>query len=244
MFLENKYSEWYMSIISRAKTRLIEGYTEKHHIIPKSLGGDDSLENLVVLTAREHFICHLLLTKMVNGSAKYKMFKAARMMATTSSDGQHRYEITSKIYSILKSDPELPEETRQKMSASQKNRFANTIGTFNGKTHSADTKQKLRMSRLGKKDSEETRLRKSIAGKNKLPITEETRQKLSIANKGKDLSGEKNPFFGKKHSDEHRERQRLEKLNSPRHECPHCSKITDTMNYARWHGDKCKNKQQ
>ena len=243
MFLENKYTDWYMSITGRAKTRLIEGYTEKHHILPKSLGGDDSVENIAVLTAREHFICHLLLTRMVVGRERHKMFKAARMMAITSSSGQHRYKITSKIYSILKTDPELPIETRQKMSVSQKNRFANTVGTFSGKTHSEETKQKIRMSRIGKKDSEITRLNKSKAGKNKPPITEETRQKLSIANRGKDLSGSKNPFYGKTHSDEQREKKRQEKLNSPRHECPHCSKITDTMNYARWHGDKCKNKQ-
>lgn len=37
---------------------LSQTYTEKHHIIPKSLGGDNSKTNLVVLTGRQHFICH------------------------------------------------------------------------------------------------------------------------------------------------------------------------------------------
>ena len=54
------------------------------------------------------------------------------------------------------------------------------------------------------------------------------------------MIGEKNGFFGKKHSEEQRQRKKEEKLNSPRHTCIHCGKITDTMNHARWHGDKCK----
>lgn len=42
MFLENKYTKWYFGIISKALARdIYEGYTEKHHIIPKALGGDD-----------------------------------------------------------------------------------------------------------------------------------------------------------------------------------------------------------
>jgi hypothetical protein len=61
IFINNKYTNWYNSIINNVKNRNITGYTEKHHIIPSSLGGDNSKENIVSLTAREHFVCHLLL---------------------------------------------------------------------------------------------------------------------------------------------------------------------------------------
>ena len=56
MFLNNKYYVWYNSIISQAKSRPLikENYYEKHHIIPKSMGGDNNSNNLVFLTAREH----------------------------------------------------------------------------------------------------------------------------------------------------------------------------------------------
>lgn len=50
----------YNQLIKRVKTRILEGYYEKHHIILKCMGGDNSLENLVKLTAREHFLCHWL----------------------------------------------------------------------------------------------------------------------------------------------------------------------------------------
>ena len=64
-----EYSKVYNRIIARGKERghdkkKLEGYYEAHHILPKCLGGDDSKENLVLLTAKEHFICHLLLEKM------------------------------------------------------------------------------------------------------------------------------------------------------------------------------------
>jgi hypothetical protein len=76
LFINNKYTIWYYSIINNAKNRNTESYIEKHHIIPRSMGGDNSSDNIVVLTAREHFICHLLLTKMTVGENRYKMLSA------------------------------------------------------------------------------------------------------------------------------------------------------------------------
>jgi hypothetical protein len=63
-FLDNKYTIWYYSIISNRQNNPSDGYTEKHHIIPKSLGGSNKKENLVNLTAREHFVCHRLLMRL------------------------------------------------------------------------------------------------------------------------------------------------------------------------------------
>lgn len=62
-FLKNKYTKYYFLIINNSKNRTKQ-YSEKHHIIPKSFGGTDDSENLVDLTPREHFICHMLLTKI------------------------------------------------------------------------------------------------------------------------------------------------------------------------------------
>ena len=56
----------------------------KHHIIPKSLGGSDDACNLVSLTAREHFVCHLLLTKMLTDGNRHKMVYALHMLSNAS----------------------------------------------------------------------------------------------------------------------------------------------------------------
>lgn len=58
------YKKIYETIIENAKQNTSGGYTESHHIMPKCVGGTDDKDNLVELSAREHFICHLLLAKM------------------------------------------------------------------------------------------------------------------------------------------------------------------------------------
>lgn len=62
------YTKHYGLLIERAKTReKPDAYLERHHVTPKCMGGDDSPENLVLLTAEEHFVAHQLLVKMNPG---------------------------------------------------------------------------------------------------------------------------------------------------------------------------------
>ena len=98
IFIKNKYTNWYYSIIKTALSRPVSGYTERHHIIPKSLGGDNSGKNLVKLTAREHFICHHLLTKMTLGYEQIKMLHALGKFIQNN-HLQHR-NITARHYEI------------------------------------------------------------------------------------------------------------------------------------------------
>jgi NUMOD3 motif len=107
IFIDNKYTRWYYNIVNNAKTRTTFGYTESHHIIPKSCGGDNSKANLVKLTAKEHFICHLLLTKAVDDNFRSKMIYAFHGMKAKQPK-QIRYisnlEIGSKLYQKLKEE--------------------------------------------------------------------------------------------------------------------------------------------
>lgn len=103
LFIDNKYTSIYFSIIERSRNRNISGYTEKHHIIPKSLGGTNERSNLVKLSAREHYICHLLLTRMTTGNNKSKMVHAASAFVTwASSRHDRKIKINSKIFQTLK----------------------------------------------------------------------------------------------------------------------------------------------
>lgn len=72
------YKQIYINLINRAKNRLIEGYTESHHIIPRCMGGTDHPSNLVNLTPEEHYTAHLLLVKIYPNNKK--LVKAAAMM--------------------------------------------------------------------------------------------------------------------------------------------------------------------
>lgn len=150
MYLSNKYTIVYNNIISRAKARVLDGYSEKHHIIPKCLGGKDTKENLVRLTAREHFICHRLLVKMVEGKAKFQMIKAVDMM-TTRAKVHDRYSIPSRLFEKLKLDaatamsvltkgkPKHSDSTKQKMSAAAKGR----VSPFKGKKMTTEQRKKV-----------------------------------------------------------------------------------------------------
>ena len=95
------YQNIYNNIINTRKQKTFNGYTEKHHIIPKSLGGGDNKDNLVELSAREHFICHLLLTKMYKeGTVEWiKMCKAFMNMFR---HGNHKRYCPSKWYAYCR----------------------------------------------------------------------------------------------------------------------------------------------
>lgn len=86
----NKYTKWYIELILKGKNRALNkkhaqsicGYVEKHHIVPKSFKPDDTdhLDNIVYLTAREHLVAHLLLSKMFNNGYYQKKLERKFLM--------------------------------------------------------------------------------------------------------------------------------------------------------------------
>ena len=195
--LDNKYTKTYFNIIYRARQREIDGYFESHHIIPKSLGGSNKKENLINLTAREHFICHLLLIRMYDGMDKNKMIHASWAMATLENEHQKRYKIRSKTYEVLrkqyanirsnalkgKQRPPLSEETKKKISESHKDKKRTPMSEESKKKLSESLKGK----NVGKIRTEEQRLAMSerLKGKPGIKHSEETKQKLREINLGK-----------------------------------------------------------
>ena len=96
-----QYEKIYYQIIERAKDRLLTEYGEKHHILPKCLGGDNSKENLVKLTFREHFLCHWILCKIYPNNPK--IHHAFSGMTMASHKNYKRFEIlNSKHFEIIK----------------------------------------------------------------------------------------------------------------------------------------------
>lgn len=83
------YKKIYYSLINKAVAEARKKYKkddsryvcyERHHIIPKSLGGLDLSDNLVLLTPREHLFAHLCLVKIYPNN--HSMIKAAMLMST------------------------------------------------------------------------------------------------------------------------------------------------------------------
>jgi hypothetical protein len=148
IFIENKYHRWYSNIISNAKSlnrKKKEGiYYERHHIIPRSMGGSNESSNLVLLTAKEHLICHLLLVKMTTGNHNYKMLAALNWLT-------NQRKITSTLYQLLKMS------FARKLSAKQ----SGENNPFYGKSHSSETKNRVSLANSGKKQSKESNIKRS-----------------------------------------------------------------------------------
>ena len=149
MFIENKYSTWYYNIINKSKNRLLIGYKEKHHILPRCLGGKDNKDNLVELTAREHFIVHMLLCKFTKGESKRSMLYAFKCMCYYKKDGRD-YKINSRIAQKLRSELKFSKEHKIKMSEVKKGKPSNR----KGKKASDKTKLRIKKALSGKKHSE------------------------------------------------------------------------------------------
>jgi hypothetical protein len=74
------YKKHYDVLIERAKSRIVQGYTENHHVIPKCIGGTDNKDNLVRLTPEEHYVAHQLLVKIYPNNSP--LINAAVMMVS------------------------------------------------------------------------------------------------------------------------------------------------------------------
>lgn len=239
------------SIIQNAQKRVKpEGYTEVHHIIPKSFGGHKTdPANLVILTGREHFVIHQLLAKMHPQSgmihAAYKMacsFRKTKKVKITS----HVYETLRKAHAININNP----ETNLKKSKALKGRkqtpehiFARTQSRKNnGKSWiSEETAEKMSKALTGKKQKTvrkgEDRTEKQKLASIKSAETRRGRKMLpeQVAKSAASRRGKKRNVVL---SEARREQLRIEK--SKLLECPHCSKVGALMIMKRWHFDNCK----
>ena len=97
------YERIYNQIIDRASNRLVEGYTEKHHITPKCMGGNDAKSNIVRLTAKEHYLCHRLLCE-IYPSKNGLVFAYWMMCKAESSNQQRGIRVSGREYERLKNE--------------------------------------------------------------------------------------------------------------------------------------------
>lgn len=194
--LEKDYPDMYRLIrryIFVIQKGLVETGGEVHHILPKSLYPSFIREksNLVRLSPKAHFICHLLLWKITN--TREMLFAFSCMKNTT---GVLR---TSRLYQESK------QEFYSKISKLSSERMKS-----NNPMHREEVREKLSKRNKGQFISDEQRLKASASLKKRWKeqghprsgavISQETRDKISVSNTGKNL-GELNPFYGKSHTE-------------------------------------------
>jgi hypothetical protein len=179
------YERIYNAIVNNARSedrkKVFGIYYERHHIIPRCMGGTNDKSNLILLTAKEHYMAHRLLCEIhpCNNKLQYAMW-----MMINGNFKNKRHIPSSKIYSQLKEEYMsnlMSDESRDIMRQSHINRHA--ISEETRKKMSDHAKSRAPM-------SEETKKKLSDINKNRAPMTEGTRKKLSIIAKGRILSEE------------------------------------------------------
>jgi len=170
------YQKIYDNIIEKAKSetrvKCNEIYYENHHILPRCLGGGEEKENKVLLTAKEHYVCHKLLIYIYPHNRGI-ILAFHRMVYSKN----HGYIVSGRDYKYIKE-------------------------LFGSIPMSLEQRKKITKTLTGIKQSKETiekRMKKLRGRKRKL--SKEMMKKMHIRNiLNKHNQGENNPMFGKNHS--------------------------------------------
>lgn len=204
------YKKIYDQLVEKCRVRgldksALEGYYEKHHIIPKCMGGGESSDNFVLFTPREHVVAHKLLWKAFPDNyslmwAYTRTVDAHKGKGVLSSREVEKAKLAKAHYM---SNREVSPETREKIR-----------NTLLGRKVPRDVVEKTRAKNTGKKRTKETseklskRRKEIIADGWTMP--EEARKKIGDAARGKKRSPEaieksRLAQIGKKISDEQKE---------------------------------------
>jgi hypothetical protein len=177
------YKTIYDRLMARTVGRVMDGYTESHHIVPRCMGGTDDPLNLVRLTPEEHYVAHQLLVRIY--PADRALVFAVRAMCMD----RHGERLNNKMFGWV----------RRRVSEAirlQKTGVARPPWII----------EKLRSINKGKVVTQERRELHSKAMKGR-PKSAEHLANLSAA-----LKGRKSPMTGRTHSPETKERMRLAAL--------------------------------
>ena len=210
------YENIHNQLIHKAKARVLEGYKELHHIVPKCMGGGNEDSNLVYLTAREHFIIHLLLVKM--HPSNLKLVRAAFMMATIKSTHQYtrNYTVSSRLYEWLRIE--------------KSSLMKGSTPWNKGKRGMMPTPwNKGKRGEYGWKLSDESKHNQSLA-KRGVKLSNSHRLALSVAH------------MGQLRTLESKAKQSATIKNSIPKICPHCSYSQRGNGIYRYHFSNCKQK--
>jgi hypothetical protein len=192
------YAAHYERLISRARGRTITGYRERHHVLPRCMGGTDDPQNIVELTGEEHYVAHQLLVKMYPGNRR--LTHAANLMSRASGNKSYGWirRLHAKAISEALRGKERPEqrgrvftaEHRVKLSAARKKRI-----------YTPELRANLSASLKGKMRSEQHRTNHAEALRG-FKHSEEMRAKVSASLIGNTRAAGCTHWIGRKHSEE------------------------------------------
>lgn len=213
------YKKTYDALIEKGRQRGnckkdFQYYTESHHVIPICMGGKDGEQ--VLLTAREHLIAHMLLTRIYPDSLS--LFNACMAMTMKTKDREGMKLSTRTLSDIRENFSRL--KKGKKWTEEQKEKFSKRRKELKLK-HSEETKKKISKANKGRKNTPEQLEKQSKALKGRI-ITKEWREKIS-----KTCTGKPHPHKNPTLSEEVREKKRKICEQRTRELHPNSKKVID-----------------
>lgn len=210
------YALAYEQLVQKAKDRtVVPSAIERHHILPKSMGGNNAKENIVFLTPREHYIAHHLLWKIHKNISMRRAFWCMMVIK----NNNRKYKVNSKTYEILR--------------VAQANEMRVLRA---GVKDSDETRAKKSKSHTGLKRGISPLRGKPMPFNNKWFITcphcDKTGIEWNMKRYHFDNCIEINP--GRIIE------SKSKGITLTKHKCPFCKIETSMGNLKRWHLDKCK----
>jgi hypothetical protein len=222
------YISIYNNIISFAKNfnrSKSSGIFEKHHILPKCLGGTNEITNLVLLTPREHFVAHLLLWK--NDKTNYKLFAPLLYFKKNKHIKNSRTFSEIRVQHILFMKTHNPSKYLSQESKRSKSEKLSEYAS----NRSVETRSKISKAALGK----QKRLGAVLAPSSKIKISDSLKEYFStvgvsdIARKNISVA-----LTGYKHSDTSKQIWSIAAKNRRKYDCPECDTVQlDGGNFSR-----------
>lgn len=174
------YGRIYSALVERARGRSLDGYVERHHVLPKCMGGGDERANIVRLTAEEHFVAHQLLVKMHPGHIGLLWALSAMC------NGSSRLQRTNKRYGWLRRKFSKALSERYKGQAPSEACRAAALNVHLGskrEPYTAEHRAAISAAKKGKQFSAEHRANLASAklGKKLAPRSAATRKRMSEA---------------------------------------------------------------
>jgi hypothetical protein len=121
------YQNIYNNLVQKAQSRELDGYVEKHHIVPKCMGGGNIESNIVRLSAKEHFIAHKLLVRIYPNTKGvwYALIAMGRIVEFKSRIFESERQ---KAYAMRKGY-KMSEQSKKKMSLAKLGKTSNSPDT-------------------------------------------------------------------------------------------------------------------
>ncbi len=171
----------YLTFIQKCQEVSVNGYTESHHILPRSMSGSNEPSNLIKLSARCHYIAHLLLAKATNHP---KMIKALHKMTfSVAGDVQRSYKISSRNYEYLRKAHAKVVSDYSKNTVVVKELATNIVKRIEKSLFDQYKNVKYQAISKGVKHSVESNLRRSVAAKKPRTVKQGTRTRSLAATK-------------------------------------------------------------